>query len=222
MFRKLIQNRAGVAKYTLLLIGGLLMALQASAQYAGYKSVSDLVAFKKQFATESAKVQSITSDFIQQKELLALTETITSSGKFWFKRSNRVRIDYTKPFTYRMVMNGDKMLVKDDQKESRINVKSNKLFQQVNKIMIDCVQGTILDSKDFTTRVFENDKTYLLEMTPVSKTLKEFFQTIVLSVEKKDYSVKSIDMNEPSGDKTTITFSNKVLNAQVADEVFAL
>lgn len=222
MFRKLIQNRAGVAKYTLLLIGGLLVALQASAQYAGYKSVSDLVAFKKQFATESAKVQSITSDFIQQKELLALTETITSSGKFWFKRSNRVRIDYTKPFTYRMVMNGDKMLVKDDQKESRINVKSNKLFQQVNKIMIDCVQGTILDSKDFTTRVFENDKTYLLEMTPVSKTLKEFFQTIVLSVEKKDYSVKSIDMNEPSGDKTTITFSNKVLNAQVADEVFAL
>jgi outer membrane lipoprotein-sorting protein len=204
------------------LIGGFLVALQASAQYAGYKSVSDLVAFKKQFATESAKVQSITSDFIQQKELLALTETITSSGKFWFKRSNRVRIDYTKPFTYRMVMNGDKMLVKDDQKESRINVKSNKLFQQVNKIMIDCVQGTILDSKDFTTRVFENDKTYLLEMTPVSKTLKEFFQTIILSVEKKDYSVKSIDMNEPSGDKTTITFSNKVLNAQVADEVFAL
>jgi outer membrane lipoprotein-sorting protein len=121
-----------------------------------------------------------------------------------------------------MVMNGDKMMVKDDQKESRINVKSNKLFQQVNKIMIDCVQGTILDSKDFTTKVFENDKTYLLEMTPVSKTLKEFFQTIVLSVEKKDYSVKSIDMNEPAGDKTTITFSNKVLNATVADEVFAL
>jgi outer membrane lipoprotein-sorting protein len=222
MFKKFREAKNTVTKYMLLLIGVLMLTLQASAQYAGYKSISDLAAFKKQFATESAKVQSITSDFVQQKELLALTETITSSGKFWFKRSNRVRIDYTKPFTYRMVMNGDKMLVKDDQKESRINVKSNKLFQQVNKIMIDCVQGTILDSKEFTTRVFENDKTYLLEMTPVSKTLKEFFQTIVLSVEKKDYSVKSIDMNEPSGDKTTITFSNKVLNAQVADEIFAL
>lgn len=223
MFRKFIYMKSiGVAKYTLLVMCSLIFALQAFAQYPGYKSITDLAAFKKQFAVESAKVQSITSDFVQQKELLALTETITSSGKFWFKRSNRVRIDYTKPFTYRMVMNGDKMMVKDDQKESRINVKSNKLFQQVNKVMIDCVQGTILDSKDFTTRVFENDKTYLLEMTPVSKTLKEFFQTIVLSVEKKDYSVKSIDMNEPSGDKTTITFSNKVLNAQVANEVFAL
>jgi outer membrane lipoprotein-sorting protein len=196
-------------------------AVQAQ-QYAGYKSMVDLPAFKQRFATESQKVQTITADFTQEKVLTALTEKITSYGKFWFKRSNRVRIDYTRPFTYRMVMNGDKMLVRDEQKENRINVRSNKLFQQVNRIMIDCVQGTILDSKDFTSRVFENDKQYLLEMTPASKSLKEFFKTIVLVVDKKDYSVKSIEMNEPAGDVTTILFSNKTLNTAVADEVFAL
>jgi outer membrane lipoprotein-sorting protein len=59
-------------------------------------------------------------------------------------------------------------------------------------------------------------------MTPASKSLKEFFQTIVLVVDKKDYAVQSIAMNEPAGDVTTIVFSNKVLNAAVADEVFAL
>lgn len=121
-----------------------------------------------------------------------------------------------------MIMNGDKMLVRDHEKENKINVKSNKLFQQVNRIMIDCVQGTILDSKDFSTKVFENDKVYLLEMTPSSKTLREFFQTIVLSVEKSDYSVKAIEMNEPSGDKTIISFKNKKLNEQLADAVFTL
>ena len=121
-----------------------------------------------------------------------------------------------------MIMNGDKMLVRDNEKENKINVKSNKLFQQVNRIMIDCVQGTILDSKDFTTKVFENDKVYLLEMTPTSKTLREFFQTVVLSVEKQDYSVSSIEMNEPSGDKTSFTFKNKKINQPVSDAVFAL
>lgn len=200
----------------------LLTGVAHAQQYAGYKPVADLPAFKQRFAAESQKVQTITADFTQEKVLTALTEKITSYGKFWFKRSNRVRIDYTKPFTYRMVMNGDKMLVRDDQKENRINVRSNKLFQQVNRIMIDCLQGTILDSKDFTSRVFENDKQYLLEMTPSGKSLKEFFKTIVLVVEKKDYSVKSIEMNEPAGDVTTILFSNKTLNAAVADEVFAL
>jgi outer membrane lipoprotein-sorting protein len=200
----------------------LVITCSAQAQYAGYKPVTNLPAFKKEFSTQSAKINSITSNFVQEKVLTALTEKITSTGNFRFKRSNKVRIEYTRPFSYLMVMNGDKMMVKDEQKETRVNVKSNKLFQQINRIMIDCVQGTILDSKDFTTRVFENDKAYLLEMTPVSKGLKEFFQNIVLTVEKKDYSVRSIDMNEPSGDQTIITFTDKKLNDPVADEVFVL
>jgi outer membrane lipoprotein-sorting protein len=194
----------------------------ASAQYSGYKPITDLTGFKKKFAIESAKVMSITSDFTQDKTLTALTEKITSSGKFWFKRNNRVRIEYLKPFTYLMIMNGDKMFVRDNEKENTINIKSNKLFQQVNRIMIDCVQGTILDSKDFTTKVFEDDNVFLLEMTPVSKALREFFQTILLKVDKHDYSVKSIEMNEPAGDKTIISFKNKKLNEQLADTVFAL
>jgi len=194
----------------------------AHAQYPGYNSITDVSSFKKKFATESAKVLSITSDFKQDKILTALTETITSSGKFRFKRSSKVRIEYVKPFAYLMIMNGDKILVRHNNKENTINVKSNKLFQQVNRIMIDCVQGSILDSKDFTTKVFENDKEYLLEMTPSSKALKEFFQIIVLSVDRSDYSVNSIKMNEPTGDTTTISFMNKKLNELISDAVFAL
>jgi outer membrane lipoprotein-sorting protein len=208
--------------FSSLILVALICTTDVTAQYNGYKPIADLDAFKKKFAVESAKVMSITSDFTQEKTLMALTEKITSSGKFWFKRNNRVRIEYIKPFAYLMIMSGDKMMVRDNDKENKINVKSNKLFQQVNRIMIDCVQGTILDSKDFTSKVFEDDKVYLLEMTPTSKSLREFFQTILLTVDKRDYSVKSIEMNEPAGDKTIISFKNKRLNEQVADAVFAL
>jgi len=196
------------------------ISISTYAQYPSYTSIQDIVAFKKKFAAESAKVMSISCDFSQEKTLTALTEKITSTGKFWFKRSNKLRLEYTKPFAYLIVMNGDKMLVRDNQKENRINVKSSKLFQQVNRIMIDCVQGNILDSKDFTTRVFENGTTFLLEMTPVSKALHEFFQTIVLTVDKKDYSAKSIGMNEPMGDITLILFEHKKLNEPIPDTVF--
>lgn len=191
-------------------------------QYPGYSAVTNMTSFREQFKTGSGTVLSIQSNFTQEKILTALTEKITSSGKFWFKRSNKVRIEYVKPFFYLMVLNGDKMLVRDDQKENRINVKSNKLFQQVNRIMMDCVQGTILNSKDFETKVFENEKTYLLEMTPSSKGLREFFQTVVLIVGKKDFAANSIEMNEPSGDKTTILFTDKKLNTEISDAVFAL
>jgi len=199
-----------------------MVSVESVGQYAGYKPVADLTTFKKTFTSESARVMTITSDFTQEKILSALTEKITSTGKFWFKRNNRVRIEYLKPFSYLMIMNADKIHVRDNQKENTINVKSNKIFQQVNRIMIDCVQGTILESKDFSTKVFENEKVYLLEMTPTSKSLRDFFQTILLKVDKRDYSVNAIEMNEPGGDQTIISFHNKKLNEQVGDAVFAL
>jgi outer membrane lipoprotein-sorting protein len=195
---------------------------QVYAQYSGYKPVTDVALFKKELTAQSGKINTIASNFTQEKILTTLTEKIVSTGTFKFKRSNKVRLQYMKPFTYLMIMSGDKMKVKDDQKETQINVRSNKLFQQINRIMINCIQGTILDSKDFSTRVFQNEKGFLLEMTPATKSLKEFFSNIVLRIEKVDYSVSSIEMNEPSGDQTIMTFTDKKLNIPIEDEIFAL
>ena len=128
--------------------------------------------------------------------------------------------EYKNPFSYLVVMNGDKMMVKDDGRENTVNLKSNKLFQQINNIMIDCIQGTILDSKDFSSRIFENSQEYLLELTPTTKNIKAFFQTIILVVKKSDHSVETIRMNEPSGDFTVMTFFDKKINTSIADQIF--
>lgn len=192
------------------------------AQPKGYTPVKDVAAFKQAFSRESSKIQSIESNFKQEKVLSALTETIQSRGQFWFKRANKVKIEYQTPFTYTLVLAGDKMLVRDGERKSQVNVRSNKLFQQVNQIMIDCVQGTILDSKDFTSRIFENGDSFLLELTPTSKSLRDFFQVINLTVQKADYAATSIEMNEPGGDKTTILFVDRKLNNAIPDAVFTL
>ena len=104
---------------------------------AAKNSLKDSAGHSNPFRIAYFEMDSIESSFTQEKVLTALTEKITSTGQFWFKRSNRVRIEYLKPFTYTMIMNGDKMLLRDDQKENRVNVRSNKLFQQINQIMID-------------------------------------------------------------------------------------
>jgi outer membrane lipoprotein-sorting protein len=65
------------------------IAASAYSQHQGYRPLGDLAAFKKQFAAESSKVLSIESSFTQEKVLTALTEKITSTGKFWFKRKQQ-------------------------------------------------------------------------------------------------------------------------------------
>jgi outer membrane lipoprotein-sorting protein len=193
---------------------------QAAAQYPGFTVIDRVTEFKNKFSTEAKTVQSIKSDFIQEKDLSVLEETILSEGHFWFKRENKVRIEYVKPFRYLLLMNGDQILVRDENKENRMNTKSNKLFQQVNRIIVDCVQGTILENKGFSNRLFQNETMELLEMTPLSQALKDFFETIVVLVEKKDYSVSSIDLREPGGDHTILRFTRKELNTKLNDEIF--
>jgi len=199
-----------------------LAPLNLLAQYNNFTEISDISGFRKKFNEESAKIKSISSNFEQEKELTILSEKIISKGEFRFKRENKIRIEYLDPFYYLMIINGDKMIIKDDQNETTMNVRSNKLFQQVNNIMVESVNGTIIDNEDFSVRIFEDASRYLMEMTPVDKTLKGFFNTILIYADKESFSVTQILMNESSGDTTLIKFVNRNLNAQLSDEIFTL
>jgi outer membrane lipoprotein-sorting protein len=200
----------------------LVAAISLKAQYTGYSPVADLAKFKAEFSAATQKTSSIKSDFVQEKNLSMLSEKITSKGKFWFKKESMVRMEYNLPYQYLMVLNKDKIFIKDGQKENKISAKSNKLFQQINKIMIDCMQGTALSNPDFKTRVFENKTTSLIELTPITKGLKELFKNINVIVDNKDFSVTSIEMLELSGDNTLIRFTNKELNAAIPDSSFTI
>ena len=194
----------------------------SQAQYAGFSPLADAAKFKTEFAAASQKTLTIKSNFTQEKELSMLAEKITSKGKFWFKKDNMVRMEYVQPYQYLMIINKDKVYVKDAQKENKISARSNKLFQQINKIMIDCMQGTTLNNPDFKTRLFENKGNYLVELVPVVKGLKDLFKHINVLVDKKDFSVNSIEMLELSGDNTTIQFLNKELNTNLQDALFTI
>jgi outer membrane lipoprotein-sorting protein len=201
---------------------GMALGISLKAQYAGYSPVADPAKFKIDFSAATQKTLSIKSDFVQEKNLSMLSEKITSKGKFWFKKESQVRMQYSLPYEYLMILNKDKVFIKDGQKENKISTQTNKLFQQINKIMIDCMQGTALNNPDFKTRLFENKTNSLIELTPVTKGLKELFRSINVIVDRKDFSVSSIEMLELSDDNTIIRFTNKELNAAIPDSLFTI
>ncbi|MDR6567013.1 Outer membrane lipoprotein-sorting protein [Chitinophaga ginsengisegetis] len=208
-----------MCKWLLILIG-CVVSLQIQAQ-SGFKPVGDMAPLKQQFAKAAQSTQSIQCDFVQEKNLSMLSDKIVSKGKFWFKKDNKVRMEYLQPSYYLLVINGKDIRIKDAQKENKVSGKNNKLFEQINKITVDCVRGTVLDNADFSTKAAENAQYYRLELTPVNKVMKEYFQTIVLLVDKQDYSVSKITMAELSGDDTTISFLHKQLNTNIPDAVFS-
>ena len=200
----------------------LCLVLSTSLMAQTYAPVKDLPSFKTNFAKASSAIQSIESDFVQVKNLSLLKDKLTSKGKFFYKKENKVRIEYTSPYKYCMVINDKQMTVKDEQKTSSYNTRSNKMMQSINGIMLDCMRGTVYANKDFVTTVFENTKDYQLILTPNTGMMKKMFSKIEVYLDKKTFQVVRLNMIETGGDNSLMTFTNTTLNKTIADALFAI
>ena len=202
------------------LISFILCSICSVGQYPGYTLLIHPETFKKDFAQATAAIVSIQSGFRQEKSLSMLSENINSNGKFRYRKNDKIRMEYIQPYSYILILNGGKILIKEGQKENKVSANSNKIFQQVNRILIDCVSGSMLGNPDFQSRIFESSGFFLVELIPLARNLKELYSNINISIDKKDYTATTIEMIEVSGDKTIIRFQNKILNAQIPDSVF--
>ncbi len=203
-----------------ILISFILCFFYGDGQYPGYTLLDHPETFKKNFAQATAAIISIQSGFRQEKTLSMLSENINSTGRFWYHKNDKVRMEYIQPYSYILILNGGKIIIKEGQKENKVSANSNKLFQQVNRILIGCVSGSMLDNPDFQSHIFENPGFFLVELIPIARNLKELYKNINITIDKKDYTATAIEMIELSGDKTVIRFQNKILNAQIPDSVF--
>ncbi|MBO9617756.1 MAG: outer membrane lipoprotein carrier protein LolA [Niabella sp.] len=199
-----------------------LLAGISLAGFAQYKPVANAAGVKNQFAAAAQKINSITADFTQVKSLSMLSEKLTSKGKFYFKRDNRVRMEYTSPYQYLMVLNGNKVSIKDGQKTNKMSAGSSKLFQQVNQLMMDCIKGTVFDNPDFSVQLLENSNSYMAAMTPVTREMKSLFKQVKVIMERGSFVVSEVQMTDTKGDNTTIHYTAQKLNTALPDALFAI
>lgn len=204
------------------LIFYLFFIFYANSLMAQYKIVNNTESFKTQFVASSGKINSISADFTQVKSLSALAEKLTSKGKFYFHKNDKVRMEYTSPYPYLMVINSSKVMVKDGNKTNTISARSSKTFQRVNQLMMDCMNGNIFNNKDFTIRIFEDADTWLTEMTPLNQQMKSMFTKVNVIMKKNSFVVQQVQMFEPSGDYTSINYSGQKLNTPLPDALFTV
>ena len=198
------------------------VSVMVSAQ-TNFSPLKDPALFKEKLSVESRKITTISSNFTQEKNLSVLSEKIISKGHFYFKKEKKLRWEYLQPFSYLIIFNDDKISISDESKKNTFDVNSNKMFGEINRIMLGCVQGTLLaDEKNFQSQFFENNLTWLVKLYPLLPGLKESLKEIWISFSKIDLTVTRLEMHESSGDYTKIDFTDKRVNDTVPDEKFNL
>jgi outer membrane lipoprotein-sorting protein len=188
-----------------------------------YSEMKDPSRFREQFEAAAQKTRTIEADFVQEKNLSVLSEKIITKGRFLFRKENKLRWEYTEPFRYLIILNNGRIMTQDETKKSTLDVRNNKMFAEVNSIILGSVQGNLFsDGKKFLPAFFESKGSYLVKLKPLTPNLKEFLSEIRIYLDAADFTVTRLEMQEPSGDYTKIDFTGKKINTAIPDERFQI
>lgn len=185
-------------------------------------NTAQIKTLKQNIDNATKDLTSLESSFTQTKHLDFMENDVKSSGKLYYKSTNKIRWEYTSPFKYYVIFNNDKMFVNDNGKKKETELSKSKILKDLNKIMLGTVNGSeVLDEKKFKITYSKSGEDYIAKMLPTDATYKKYIQQIDLTFDGKSYLLKKIKTTEPSLDYTLIEFSNQKKNATVSDEKFA-
>jgi outer membrane lipoprotein-sorting protein len=194
----------------------------ALATQQDFVPMKDIQAFQKGIEQMAASTTSIKANFKQEKYLSILSNKIDSEGVILFKMPNLLRWEYQSPFEYIIVLNGNEIVIKDQGKVNAFDIGGSQAFKEVNNLIINSVQGNVLDEEQFHIAYYESETMYLAKLTPKDEQMKQFLQGIDIHFDRKDFSVSKVKLIESEGDYTLITFSNKKMNENIPDASFSV
>ena len=171
----------------------------------------------------ASAMKSMQCDFTQTKSMKLLKREMKSAGMMYFRQPDKLRWQYTSPYDYTFIMNGDKVRIKSTKSTQDINVQGNKIFRQITNIILNTVTGGGLKSaSDFTVEVYKSDKGYFAKLYPKKKEVKQVYNVIEIYFNSSLTMVSSVRMIEKTGDETLVNLNNLKANASINEKMFAV
>lgn len=200
-----------------------LFALCLGFSTASAQQKVDEAKVKKQIGAVASSMKSMQCDFVQTKYVKLLNEKMVSRGKMYYQQSNKLRWEYTSPYSYTFVLNGSKVLISKGNRSDVINVNQSKVFKEIARIMMNSVVGNCLnDKKDFKVSLAGSATEYIATLYPQQKQMQQMFQKIILYFNKAQSTVSRVELIEKKGDRTVIELKNVKTNGAVNAKVFQI
>ncbi len=168
-----------------------------------------------------ASVETIKSNFIQIKRMSLMQEDMQSFGQLYYSSKGMLRWEYLKPYTYCFILKGDNVSIKSHKSTDQINIKNNKIFQEITKIMMNSITGKCLsDAQGFDVKMSVGNKVLIADLIPKKKELKRMFKNIKLYFDSEKMMIVKIEMFERNSDLTTINLNDIEINKVIDEAVF--
>lgn len=201
-------------RYLILCVLGLLAAVSNAQTF----EQSDMI---EQINKASAQMQSLECEFVQTKFLNILDDKMVSRGKMYYQQADKLRWEYTSPYTYTFILNQNQVLLKNDNRSDVIDVNQNRIFKEIARMMMNSIVGNCLsDAKSFKTTVEVSGNDWIATLIPLKRDMKQMWNKLILHIRPDMKVVYKVEMHEPSGDYTIIDLIDIRTDEKINPEVF--
>lgn len=178
---------------------------------------------KQKVNQTASAMKTMQCDFVQTKHLKMLNNDFVSHGKMYYQQSNKLRWEYTSPYSYTFILNNDQVLLKNKQRNDLIDVKQHKLFKEIVRIMMSSVIGNCLtDDKNYKVSVAAIGNEWVATLLPQRKDMKQMFPKLILHFNAKKSVVNNVELYDKNGEKTIIELKNIRINETIPSNMFAI
>lgn len=170
----------------------------------------------------AASIHTLECDFTQVKTLRFLNDKMTSQGKMYYDASGKLRWEYTYPYQYTFILNGQKVYIKSAKSSQTIDIRQSKLFQSIAQVMMNSVTGkSLTTNNEFACTIYTQGQEWVADLVPQKKEMKKMFKNIRLHFNSTKQMVSQVEMTEQSGDMTIITLKDVKTNGKIDEKMFA-
>ncbi len=177
----------------------------------------------EKISRNSSQLQTLECDFVQTKYLKILNNKMVSRGKMYYQQPDKLRWEYQSPYSYILIMNQNKVLIKNNTRTDVIDINQNKMFKEIGRLMMNSIVGGFLnDQHSFDISITLSDGIYIATLLPLNREMKQMWTKLVLYFVPIRWGVTQGEMREKTGDYTVIELLNSVTNQSITPKTFEL
>ena len=170
---------------------------------------------------------SLSADISHLKYTDVVKDTSTETGQVWFRKDEKIRIEFTKPDPRTILRNGDSLFVynpKINRVEEYDLGKNRAMVDQYVTLGFGTRSESIRKNYDVTLQgedTLDNHKTAVLNLTPKSDEVKKQISKIEMWIDESSWlPIQQKFYETGSGDYFIFHYSNLMKNLKIPDSKF--
>ena len=176
----------------------------------------------RQLTQVASTMQSMQCRFVQEKTSSMLAEPSVAEGTMHYAAPDRMRWEYTAPYAFALVVNGERLVKVTDGKAEVLEGNAGRMYHGMVNLIIGSASGKkLFDTTVFDIVFYDDNGFWRADMTPKRRDMKRMFSQLVFRFDKKTNGISRVEFVSANGDVTSIRFEEIKVNEAISDKVFA-